>query len=127
MAFIVEACLQDQLTFADFATAVAMLYRELLGLHVLNMRQFLRIRTSTEVLQTGTDGDHLQQLYQRLYRICSYCEYFFTDDKKFTGRVLFFMSFQVALLALPDPDSTSHYPMAGSEITLRIRTVGQYF
>jgi hypothetical protein len=121
-----QGLLAESTNFPDFSTAVAMLYRELLGLHVLSLRQFLRIRTGTEVLHTGTDEEHLQQLYQRLPRICNYCEYFFKEDKKLTGRILFFMSFQVALMALPDPDSTSHCQMAGPEVTLRIRTVCQY-
>jgi hypothetical protein len=118
--------LAGSVVFLDFSSAVAILYRDLLDLHVLNLLRSLRIRNGTEILSIETDVEHFQRLYQRLDQICHYCEYFFEDDKKFTGRILFFMSFQVALLALPDLVSFDHNARAESEVALRVRTVCQY-
>jgi hypothetical protein len=101
-----ESSLAESIIFLDFSTTVAALYHD--------------------VLTTGTDTEHYQRLYQNFHRICRYCRYFLEDDKKLTGRVLFFNSFQVSLLALPDPNSVDYTRIAEWKASQCVRDTCQY-
>ena len=121
-----ESLLAEPITFLDFSTTVAALYHDVLELQIINLLRSLRIYTGMSALYTSTDTEHFQRLYQNFHRICRYCRYFLEDDKKLTGRVLFFNSFQVSLLALPDPNSVDYTRIAEWEASQCVRDTCQY-
>jgi hypothetical protein len=121
-----ESLLAESIVFLDFSTAVAALYYDVLELHMINLIRYLRIRIEMSAVSTGTDEEHFKQLYQYFHRICRYCRYFLEEDKKLTGCALFFNSFQVSLLALPDPSSVDYTRTAEWKTSPCVRDICQY-
>ena len=121
-----ESLLAEPITFLDFSTAVAALYHDVLELQIINLLRSLRTHTGISTLSTSTDMEHFKRLYQNFHQICRYCQYFLEDDKKLTGRVLFFNSFQVSLLALPDPNSVDYTGIAEWETSPCVRDICRY-
>ena len=90
--------------FADLQTAAALLYKDVCQIHLDNLLIGLLSQTSPKLqLETFlTIFELWTDRWECMARICSLFDYFFSDDKRLSGRMIFLLLFQTGLVGIPD-------------------------